>query len=325
MGSRKWDEFIRHAKAIADHGKLDLEDYKFDIGRKVSAAREAVLAEVDGWSVLLKNGLSNNLIHRIPLARFRDWVDQDPDDALTALQAIWTRSDSLVSKRVRAFSKLLPQSDITSDITGPGTRMNVMSILLMGLDVEKYPPFRVTAFEKAYGLAEYDRPEPNADEAALYEHALGFLDRLIMEASKRGLTLRHRLDAQGVVWLSQYDEFWNLADNEDNGTPPVSTLAYDLPTLANKLHLTLDFLEEIKTLLSDKKQVIFQGPPGTGKTYVAQALAEHLAGSKDRVTLVQLHPSYAYEDFVQGFRPELIAERRRLRGGTLPDRNRGPA
>ena len=57
--------------------------------------------------------------------------------------------------------------------------------------------------------------------------------------------------------------------------------------------------------MEDKKQVIFQGPPGTGKTYVARKLARHLAGADDRVDLVQLHPSYAYEDFVQGFRPTL--------------------
>ena len=51
--------------------------------------------------------------------------------------------------------------------------------------------------------------------------------------------------------------------------------------------------------------MIFQGPPGTGKTYVARALADCLAGAKERVRLVQFHPSYAYEDFVQGFRPAL--------------------
>ena len=75
--------------------------------------------------------------------------------------------------------------------------------------------------------------------------------------------------------------------------------------LANELLVPSPFLEEICALLKDKKQVIFQGPPGTGKTYVAQRLAVCLAGSEDRVTLVQFHPSYAYEDFVQGFRPSL--------------------
>ena len=77
----------------------------------------------------------------------------------------------------------------------------------------------------------------------------------------------------------------------------------ELKTLANEVHLTEKFLHDIEVLLEDKKQVIFQGPPGTGKTYVARKLAAHLAGSPCRVTLVQLHPSYAYEDFVQGFRP----------------------
>ena len=79
-----------------------------------------------------------------------------------------------------------------------------------------------------------------------------------------------------------------------------------LQALAAELYLPDDtFLEEIQSLLAEKRQVIFQGPPGTGKTYVAQKLALHLAGSAERVSLVQFHPSYAYEDFVQGFRPTL--------------------
>ena len=92
-----------------------------------------------------------------------------------------------------------------------------------------------------------------------------------------------------------------------NEQDDLQTLANELPllSLADELHLPVDFLDNIETLLGEKKQVVFQGPPGTGKTYVAQKLASHLAGDPGRVTLVQFHPSYAYEDFVRGFRPTL--------------------
>ena len=131
---------------------------------------------------------------------------------------------------------------------------------------------------------------------------MGFLDRFIEEAGERGLELRHRLDAQSVIWqLSGVTEV-----DPPPVDPPPPTPA-DLAGLADELYLTTEFLSEIEQLLIDKKQVIFHGPPGTGKTYVAQELALHLAGCADWVHLVQLHPSYAYEDFVQGFRPAPIA------------------
>ena len=77
----------------------------------------------------------------------------------------------------------------------------------------------------------------------------------------------------------------------------------EIGNLADELLLDVGFLKEIEILLDEKPQIIFQGPPGTGKTYVAQKLAEYWAKSPDNVILVQFHPSYAYEDFVQGFRP----------------------
>ena len=78
-----------------------------------------------------------------------------------------------------------------------------------------------------------------------------------------------------------------------------------LEELADELMLAPAFLRDVEKLLDDKRQIIFQGPPGTGKTFVARKLAACLAGSPERVRLVQFHPSYAYEDFVQGFRPAL--------------------
>ena len=161
-----------------------------------------------------------------------------------------------------------------------------------GQGVEEYPPFQVTVFKQIYELTGYEQPAKDADEAALYEHALHFLDRFVEEATERGLKLRHRLDAQSVAWA--------IVKGRVPPPPPPQDLT-------EKLYFEdASFLDNIALLLQEKKQIIFQGPPGTGKTYVAQELANDLAQQqKERVTLVQFHPSYAYEDFVQGFRPAI--------------------
>ena len=104
---------------------------------------------------------------------------------------------------------------------------------------------------------------------------------------------------------------WGIGENgeeeeEEDGEETYEPAPHlDLAGLARNLYFPdASHLRDIELLLEEKKQVIFYGPPGTGKTYVARELAKHLAdGTEGRVTLVQFHPSYAYEDFVQGYRP----------------------
>jgi 5-methylcytosine-specific restriction protein B len=65
---------------------------------------------------------------------------------------------------------------------------------------------------------------------------------------------------------------------------------------------------EIKSALrrlSSKKNLILQGAPGVGKTFVAKRLAYALMEARDnsRITMIQFHPSYSYEDLVRGYRP----------------------
>ena len=61
-----------------------------------------------------------------------------------------------------------------------GSSTNVISVLLMGLVAKQYPPYRVRMFNQVYDRTGCDKPARNADEADVYEHALGFLDRFIV-------------------------------------------------------------------------------------------------------------------------------------------------
>ena len=51
--------------------------------------------------------------------------------------------------------------------------------------------------------------------------------------------------------------------------------------------------------------IIFAGTPGTGKSYYAKRVAKHLVKDPNaNIFRVQFHPSYGYEDFVEGYRPD---------------------
>lgn len=106
----------------------------------------------------------------------------------------------------------------------------------------------------------------------------------------------------GDAWAQGQFLYW-LLDSDMKPETPAVDLVDPLVEAAEELLLDRTFLEDIKNLLQETRQVIFYGPPGTGKTFVAQRLAEAFAGDPARTMLVQFHPSTSYEDFFEGFRP----------------------
>ncbi|MDE2668476.1 MAG: AAA family ATPase [Chloroflexota bacterium] len=450
------DHYIREVQPFIDSGQFDREEgYKLDIAAQLSLARQAV---VDGgeWSSLVRKGLVNNLTGGNWRARdvVTDWFTNEPDSARPALQALWTDGDVPISERIRAFLAQVPDS---GNLRGSGTRLRVVAVLLMALGHD-YPPYKRTEFDEAYRATNRPQPPTDADEGALYEHALAFLDDILERTRALGFERpANRLEAQSVVWVQSWmgdesappsdpalwqiragtnaerapeflaleridigfewhndigavnsrEEFnrllaaegraedaaihprsagtqlWQFAhemsvgdlvlvplpdqevhigeitgayrfDEKPSGhshlmdvrwlaqsvpfrrigeavtdsfvrwtvqklddpnamervqaflEEPTGTSPPNLDDLEQELLLEpMGFLRDIERLLGEKKQVIFQGPPGTGKTYIARRLARELAGAHERLRLVQFHPSYAYEDFVQGFRPTL--------------------
>ncbi len=89
-------------------------------------------------------------------------------------------------------------------------------------------------------------------------------------------------------------------------------------------------IADIQNVLKRKKQVILYGPPGTGKTYYAEKASREMA-SRDMynkafedlsefekqfilgdgrtsglVRICCFHPSYGYEDFIEGIKPNIV-------------------
>lgn len=92
--------------------------------------------------------------------------------------------------------------------------------------------------------------------------------------------------------------------DEEEIAPPLNE-AYPLSQCAAETYLDETQLQTWIQALNRKGQAVLYGPPGTGKTFLAHKLSQHLLSEGDGFwELVQFHPAYSYEDFIQGIRPK---------------------
>jgi len=106
----------------------------------------------------------------------------------------------------------------------------------------------------------------------------------------------------------EFDELMRLASNHTIVDPPPKVYNKTIPLehVSNKTGINITELQRWIQAIDRKNQAIIYGPPGTGKTYIANHIAKYLIGGGDGFyELVQFHPTYSYEDFIQGLRPKV--------------------
>ena len=247
----------------------------------------------------------NNLIFWPNKQKIAKCVDNHPDEVRDALREMWSEDDRTPGDRIRAFDDRLSESMLDIPPSAVGSRLTIASYFMMGLDAQRYPPYHERRFRGTYTQLDY--PQESADDTGgRYEHALGFLDRMLEEARRRDMDKpATRMDAQSVV-------FWQPYFNPKPAPAEVESARNSHPP---NLH-------DLNTIL--------YGPPGTGKTWhtVTRAVAiienlktdevarENRSDVKDRygkyreakqIEMVTFTQNTTYEDFVEGIRPVLTS------------------
>ena len=311
MSEALWDAYL--AMVRERYEEIDREErYKIELGKALTRAREALLSKERDWPTAVTAAIrhkSNNIVNWRNHPKLVEWIDGNVEEARGALSELWAEDDRTPSDRVRSFDARLSENIFTR--RSKITRLVVASYFMMGIGPQRYPPYWRKPFKSVYQKLGYP-PFPGGDAGSEYEYALGFLDRILEEARRRGMDRPStRLDAQSVVWKLHQED----SDSRAPSTTPAQESSPRPPQRGS-----VRSAHALNTIL--------YGPPGTGKTWHAVTYAVAIVENREvgevakderaavkrrfdehrsagRIEMVTFHQNTTYEDFVEGIRPVL--------------------
>jgi hypothetical protein len=184
-----------------------------------------------------------------------------------------------VEVRLRRFLDWAKVVPIPGTTKKKGVTAAIASYFLAMMKPIEYPFCKPKVYNSAVDIF-LGKKEIRTDPVERFFHCQQFYTRILELLEKDyGLTDGNLLDVHSLFFFFNENK-WAL--NKIANLPPSN---YDL--------------------LMDKHNLVLYGPPGTGKTRDAMELAQWWREQygPESVQQITFHPSYSYEDFIEGFRP----------------------
>ena len=325
-----------------NHDKLKaaIEAYKKDFSKNIGNEIykwKAVKSFQNNWNIEAGNFSemvykstkdSENLLgsmNRFPRNMIRDFAAKEPETVRSMFRNLYDESLDL-SDRIGSFVSV---SDELLKKYFPGKMhyqdYNAISTYLWLKYPNRYYIFKYKEIRRVTTILEANFAVKRGFDIRSLLHTFALYDE-IAEILKADPSIRSMLNEVlttdcdkdenlhcAVVDLGYFiskryssDQSQPSQDNEDaSKTQGKATKAYSDAEFLDEVFMTKEKLAELKTLVKTKKNVILQGAPGVGKTFCAKRLAYTLMGEKNesRISFVQFHQNYSYEDFVMGYKP----------------------
>ncbi|NWF54259.1 MAG: AAA family ATPase [Syntrophaceae bacterium] len=184
--------------------------------------------------------------------------------------------------RLRRFLDWAKVESLPGEAKKKGFKLTVASYLLAMTDPRRYPFCKPSVYNKSSFFLIGEEAK-KSDPVEKWVHCKEFYSQVLKLLEKDyGLVDGNLLDVHSLLYLFVEKE------------PPLDPVVKKPPPDAHLLEL-----------LMEKHNAVLYGPPGTGKTREAFQLAHWWRAKfgQESVFQVTFHPSYCYEDFIEGFRP----------------------